>query len=132
MDDGRGDGTERARLRAASHYLDRGVRYLIEVDGQAQATRLSGLDSVSTGVGPGEHVVRVSVGHRRYFEALVHVAPGETLRYRAVPGPVLGRGALFRQPRLTEAGSGRAVPGAVGKRGERIADLPPRHLPERS
>jgi hypothetical protein len=81
-------------------YVDRGVVYLVEVDGAPQSPKLHRTQSIEVPVKPGEHVVRVSTGRRRFFEARVAVNDDEARRLRVVPGSLLS--GLRRPPRLTD------------------------------
>lgn len=114
--------TSELRFERPVTYRDRAVRYLVEVDGQPLAPRLAGLDCLSTQVSSGDHLVRVSAGGHRCFEARISVAGGETASFRVVPGPLWTLGP--RVPRLVDLATGRLVPGAVGRRAQR----PPAHL----
>ena len=122
----RPDLTSVLRFERPATYRDRAVRYLIEVDGDPLAPRLAGPDCQSRPVSPGEHVVRVSAAGRRYFEARISVARGETAAFRVVPGPLWRVGS--RPPRLVELATGRLAPGAVGRRAQRPAQPTPGHL----
>jgi hypothetical protein len=100
-------------LERPARYLDRAVRYLVEVDGRPQAPRLPGNHTIEVPVEPGEHLVRVSAGPRRFFQASVTIE-GEAKRLLLVPGPL--RSILDRQPRLLDAATGRPLHGTVVRR----------------
>lgn len=112
-------------FRRHATYIDRGIRYLVEIDGRPLAPRLEGLSSVQAEVSAGEHSVRVSAGSRRYFEAHVAVEPGQTRELQILPGPLLS--GFSRQPRLRDE-RGARVPGRVLQRTTAISDPKPRHL----
>lgn len=105
-------------------YLDRAVRYLVEVDGRPQAPRLPGDHTIEVPVEPGEHLVRVSAGPRRFFQASVTIE-GEARRLLLVPGPL--RSILDRQPRLLDAATGRLLQGTVGRRPRPIEEPDAKH-----
>jgi hypothetical protein len=112
-------------FRRPGSYVDRGVRYLVEIDGGPLAPRLDGLSSVEAEVAAGEHSVRVSAHDRRYFEAHIDVEPGQTRELHVVPGPLLS--VFSRQPRLRDERCTR-VSGPILRRTTPIADPKPRHL----
>jgi hypothetical protein len=107
-----------------ARYLDRAVRYLVEVDGRPQAPRLQGQQTIEVPVEAGEHRVRVSAKRRRSFEAGVTV-DGETRRLLLVPGPLLS--VLDRQPRLVDAATGRRLEGILGSRSSPLDEPGEKH-----
>lgn len=107
-----------------ARYVSRSLRYLVEVDGQPQAPRLLSNHTIEVPVEPGEHLVRVSAGHRRYFEARLTINDG-TRRLLLVPGPL--RNVLDRQPRLLDAATGRPLAGTVRSRPSPIEEPPAKH-----
>lgn len=112
-------------------YRDRGVRYLVEVDGVALSPRPSGHGThevIGIDVQPGEHLIRVSCRSNRYFQANVDVPDGTTVRLRMVPGPFLESILTTDcQPRLIDM-SGRRLPGSTGRREHVVGEPAPRHL----
>ena len=111
-------------LERPARYRDRAVRYLVEVDGQPQSPRPQGNDTIEVPVEPGQHLVRVSIGQRRFFQAPVTIEGG-TRRLLIVPGPFFG---LDRQPRLLDAATTRPLEGTTARRSSPIAEPEPRHL----
>jgi hypothetical protein len=91
-------------------YRDRAVRYLVELDSRPQPPRLQSNHTIEVPVEPGEHLVRVSIGQRRFFQAPV-TNQGETRRLLIVPGPLFS--GLDRQPRLLDAATRHPLAGTV-------------------
>ena len=120
-------GTALLTFERPAAYLHRAVRYLVEVDGAARSPRLTSGQMMEVEVAPGEHVVRVSAGSRRFFESRVTVAAGAALRLLVRPSsPLTGR---RRQPRLRDVTTGRYLGGAIGTRPVPLTEPIPQHHP---
>jgi hypothetical protein len=118
-------GSPVIRFERSATYMDRAVRYLIELDGKPIHPRLRPNSVAQTQVSPGPHLVRISSHRRKYFEAAVTVPDYEQIDFEVRPshlGWLLGT-----PPVLIGLPAGTIVAGRTGRRKTPTSDPQPRH-----